>query len=265
MRTMMRMIPTHWKTPFIRLIYRYCLWTCPFTHLFSNMTISEGKGGSVAEEAFVSVLVWSSENEDCVYDLLKMEACMWPVQLLLMITVFDQVSNSWLPPLSTGLPDRLPDAVRPAAVLQHVLRPPQQRRADNPAVDRPLAPPPRPVCHSKTQSSISPDTLLLPHRLCSHEFTNKKFGMSVLAEGEDGVGRDACTYPEVLSFCTHVMGGRTLPMTRWETAQEVGGLPVLESFQMGREERMKSPEASVGQWNMNRLFWNVQFVTKPVV
>ena len=44
--------------------------------------------------------------------------------------------------LSPGLPDRLPDAVCPAAVLQHVLRPPQHRRETNPAVYRPLAPPP---------------------------------------------------------------------------------------------------------------------------
>lgn len=42
--------------------------------------------------------------------------------------------------LFLGIPNRLPDAVCPAALLQHVLRPPQQHWETNSAVDRPLAP-----------------------------------------------------------------------------------------------------------------------------
>lgn len=42
--------------------------------------------------------------------------------------------------LFPGIPNRLPDAVCPAALLQHVLRPPQQHWETNSAVDRPLAP-----------------------------------------------------------------------------------------------------------------------------
>lgn len=38
-----------------------------------------------------------------------------------------------------GLPDWLPDAVCPAAMLQHVYRPPQQQWETNPTVHRPLA------------------------------------------------------------------------------------------------------------------------------
>lgn len=47
-----------------------------------------------------------------------------------------------------GLPDGLPDAVCPAAMLQHVFRPPQQQWETNAAVHRPLAPPPAPE-HAK--------------------------------------------------------------------------------------------------------------------
>lgn len=39
----------------------------------------------------------------------------------------------------SGLPDRLPDTVCPAAMLQRVLKPPQQRWETDPAVYRPLA------------------------------------------------------------------------------------------------------------------------------
>lgn len=41
----------------------------------------------------------------------------------------------------SGLPYRLPDTVCPAAMLQYVLRPPQQHRETNSTVYRPLAPP----------------------------------------------------------------------------------------------------------------------------
>lgn len=55
-----------------------------------------------------------------------------------------------------GLPDGLPDAVCPAAMLQHVFRPPQQQRETNAAVHRPLAPPRAP----RTRQTCS---LLSPH------------------------------------------------------------------------------------------------------
>lgn len=55
--------------------------------------------------------------------------------------------------LSAGLPHRLPDSVCPAAVLQHVLRPPQQRGETNAAVHRPLAPPAAFPTHSSSPSS----------------------------------------------------------------------------------------------------------------
>lgn len=64
-----------------------------------------------------------------------------------------------LPPLapSAGLPHRLPDSVCPAAVLQHVLRPPQQLRETNSAINRPLARPAAFPTHS-----CSPFSCALP-------------------------------------------------------------------------------------------------------
>lgn len=71
--------------------------------------------------------------------------------------------------LFPGIPNRLPDAVCPAALLQHVLRPPQQHWETNSAVYRPLAPqllfqyirtP-----FSSVLSSIGP-SFLLPWRIC---------------------------------------------------------------------------------------------------
>lgn len=60
-----------------------------------------------------------------------------------------------------GLPDGLPDAVCPAAVLQHVFRPPQQQRETNAAVHRPLAPPHAPgtrqTCSLFVASPLPPE------------------------------------------------------------------------------------------------------------
>lgn len=91
---------------------------------------------------------------------------------------------------SSGLPYRLPDTVRPAAVLQHVLRPPQPSRETNPSVYRPLAPPSAAPAHHLPSSAPSHD----PH----NEFTAKEKEKLIKEEG-DGVGRDSCTCP-VTSF-----------------------------------------------------------------
>lgn len=79
---------------------------------------------------------------------------------------------------SSGLPYRLPDTVRPAAVLQHVLRPPQPSRETNPSVYRPLASPSAAPAHHLPSSAPSHD----PH----NEFTAKEKEVDKRGGGWDG-------------------------------------------------------------------------------
>lgn len=80
----------------------------------------------------------------------------------------------FLVPSSAGLPHRLPDSVCPAAVLQHVLRPPQQLRETNSAVSRPLARPTLLSQHTHTLHSPVPSLLLTRH-FCSRGEIHSKW------------------------------------------------------------------------------------------
>lgn len=80
----------------------------------------------------------------------------------------------YLLPSSAGLPHRLPDSVCPAAVLQHVLGPPQQLRETNSAVSRPLARPTLLSQHTHTLHSPVP-SLLLPRHFCSRGEIHSKW------------------------------------------------------------------------------------------
>lgn len=79
-------------------------------------------------------------------------------------------------------------------MLQHVLRPPQQRRETNPAVYRPLAPPSAAPAHLLLYLR-RPKTLLLPHHLRSHDesTTAKEKERQTWADGQrkgNGAKRD---------------------------------------------------------------------------
>lgn len=93
--------------------------------------------------------------------------------------------------LFAGLPDRLPDPVRPAAVVQHVLRPYQQRRETNPAVYRPLAPPSAAPHHLPSTTPLH--LLLWPHHAALMNLQHgKNKTLSMWWWVVTGVG---CTFP----------------------------------------------------------------------
>lgn len=80
-----------------------------------------------------------------------------------------------------GLPDGLPDAVCPAAMLQHVFRPPQQQRETNAAVHRPLAPPRAPPTR-QTCPLLSPHPFHSRYIRSHNQEKAGKLGMMDMAE-----------------------------------------------------------------------------------
>lgn len=197
--------------------------------------------------------------------------------------------GSYFPP---GLPDGLPDAVCPAAVLQYVLRPPQQRRETNITVDRPLAPPSA-ARHLLPSTTPPQNPLLLHHHLCSHDEFNsiaKRKETWVWDDGPDrGRGWDGKSQmhlpiiPLFLRTCDGMKDFADVEMRRmkrWETAQvcswrgvrsvlEVGVSPrppltYWSDFRLGREDWTKRSRLHGGTgewWYMNGLFCHVLFVT----
>lgn len=173
-----------------------------------------------------------------------------------------------------GLPDRLPDTVRPAAVLQYVLRSPQQRRETNPAVYRSLAPPP--VCLSATPRHHLPSTVpwnppLSPHhltllwRIYNPAKETKKTFLGCWSWQRERTG---CTLPRTPLF-VHTCDGiwRTLQRSKWggeRLHRRSEDSPFWSHFRLGKRIEKESWGFTVGQVNheiTNGLFCHVLFVT----
>lgn len=115
----------------------------------------------------------------------------------------------FLVPSSAGLPHRLPDSVCPAAVLQHVLRPPQQLRETNSAVSRPLARPTLLSQHAHALHSPVP-SLLLTQMTANEKKLNGGGGGDPLGFDEKGRRRArTCTCLKSPHLYIHAKEGQT--------------------------------------------------------
>lgn len=139
-------------------------------------------------DRFILESYWMFELKKCLSYLRSSSSFCALIVLSFPHRIYHLITLIWPPPSvsSSGLPYRLPDTVRPAAMLQHVLRPPQPSRETNPSVYRPLAPPSAAPAHHLPSSAPSH----VPH----DEFTAKEKEKLIKEEG-DGVGRDSCTCP----------------------------------------------------------------------
>lgn len=111
-----------------------------------------------------------------------------------------------------GLPDGLPDTVCPAAMLQHVLRPPQQHRETNSTVCRPLA---RrlPLQHihapfPNVLSSIAPSLLLTWWIYSIANKKEKKLGMMGMAEERNRL-KEMDMHLPIIPLFLHTRDGMT--------------------------------------------------------
>lgn len=135
-----------------------------------------------------------------------------------------------------GLPDGLPDAVCPAAMLQHVFRPPQQQRETNAAVHRPLAPPRAP----RTRQTCS---LLSPHPF--HSRYTRKHNQEKTA-GDDGYGGgknlDQKKMTRTYLYSPFVLTRWMAELKRETALQKVKALTVLDKLQNGQEAAWQCKE-----------------------